>query len=245
MDMTALMSMFGGSSGQSLGKGVDFLMSMAGSGARNDLVKAHNAHNKAMDALRTKVRDKNNEQVAAWDATKRWQQAENNKRTLQGAGEAVTANTINARRRSDSQDLGELSTRIAVMEQRGAAYAAQAASGVVGTVGDMVNSTIRLRQAMDKEQLKRNRLSESIDVAIRSGDIMRQAVTSLDQTYIHSNFDNTVFYTPQQMTEGMFSRVWNAAGGSQGMVDMGKGIYSAGKQMWTAFNQPTKTEQVP
>lgn len=243
-EMMQMMSQMGGGGGggqSQNGKLVDFVLSWATTGGTNELIKSQNRFNEALAGINNRLRAKSNEVTAAWDSTKRWQQSVNNNRRLQAGGEQVTVNSVNTNRQLDVASLSNLNKRVAEMEQRGAAYAAQAASGVVGTAADMVNSTLALRSALEQEQQTRTTRMATIDSAQRSGDIMRQAVSSLDDLYLQTGFDYETDIAQTQSTMSPFMRFYQAAGGAEGMMNMAKGGAAAGKKLW---DWGTQSEQI-
>lgn len=240
-EMLAMMSQMGGGSGGSggnMGKAIDFALSWATTGGTNELIKAQNKFNQEMAAINNRLRAKSNDVAAAWDSTKRWQISFNNNKRLQTGGEAVTVNTVNTVRQLDSLSSTNLNKRVAAMEQLGAAFAAQAASGVTGTVADMVTGSINLRQALSEEQVSRNKTMTLVDSAQHSADIMRQAVSSLDDVYLQSEFDYGQDIAHTQSTVSPFMRFYKAAGGAEGVVNMGKAAASAGKKLWDWSTSP-------
>lgn len=238
MAMMSQMSGGSGGGGSQMGKVVDFALSWATTGGTNEIIKAQNKFNEAMAGINNRLRAKSNEVAAAWNNTKRWQMSVNNNKRLQAGGEQVNTNTVNTRRQLDTLSLNDLNKRVAEMEQAGAAFAAQAASGVVGTAADMVNSTLALRRALETEQSSRNVTMFTQDSAQRSSDIMRQAVSSLGDLYLQTEFDYATDIAQTQSTMSPFMRFYQAAGGAQGMMDMAKAGAGAGKKLWDWASSP-------
>lgn len=230
MDPTAIMSMMGGGgSGKSMGGILDMALSWATTGGQNQLIKAQNAHAAAITEINNKLRAEQNDTSAAWAATRQTFQAMNNNTTLRTGGEAVTTQVTNTLRQRDQLDLSNLSRRISEMEARGAAAAAQSASGLGGSVGEMVSQTISLRQSMDAETIRRNRRGANSDAGIRVGDIMRQAVSSLNAEVLDAQLDFRQDVAQQQGTLSPFTRIMKA-GGFEKMGTVADGARS----MWTA-----------
>lgn len=234
MDPSAIMSMMGSSGGGSspFGKGLEFALSWATTGGQNQLIKVQNAHNQAIAEINNSLRKEQNSTAAAWAATRNWQQAYNNNQVLKNAGVNVTATSINTARHQDATSIANLNKRTADMEQRGAAAAAQAASGVSGSVGDMISGTIALRQAMTDEQVRRTGSMAAIDAAQRSGDIMRQAVSNLGNEYITAQLDYGFDIAKKQETMSPFARFYQAAGGAQGVLDVGSVVARGASKAW-------------
>lgn len=190
-----------------------FATDMVMAGGRRQLMKAQNAYNQEMAAISNQLREKSNEVSAAWASTKLWQQSYNNNKRLAAGGEQVTTNTVNTLRQRDVRSASDVQEAIARAEQRGAAYAAQAASGVTGTAADMINSTLSLRAAITGEQTKRTKGMIALDSAQRNGDIMRAAVSSLDTSYSQPEFDYSKDFAPLVQLPSPFMQVMSAVGG--------------------------------
>lgn len=190
-----------------------FATDMMLAGGRRQLMKAQNAYNQEMAAISNRLREKSNEVSAAWASTKLWQQSYNNNKRLAAGGEQVTTNTVNTLRQRDVRTASDVQEAIARAEQRGAAYAAQAASGVTGTAADMINSTLSLRAAITGEQTKRTKGMIALDSAQRNGDIMRAAVSSLDTSYSQPEFDYSKDFAPLVQLPSPFMQVMSAVGG--------------------------------
>ncbi len=201
------------SSGNPIVAAAAFGIDMALAGGRRQLMKAQNAYNQEMAAISNRLREKSNELSAAWASTKAWQQSYNNNKRLEAGGEQVTTNTINTLRQGDVRSVNDVQEAIARAEQRGSAYAAQAASGVTGTAADMINSTLSLRAAITKEQNLRTKNMVALDSAQRSGDIMRAAVSSLDTSYSQPEFDYSKDFAPLVQMPSLFMQVMSAVGG--------------------------------
>lgn len=190
-----------------------FVTDMILAGGRDQLMDAQNKYNQEMAAISNRLREKSNEVTAAWSATKQWQQSYNNNKRLKAGGEQVTANTVNTLRARDVRSADDMQRAVADAEQRGAAYAAQAASGVTGTAADMINSTLSLRAAITKERVARTNGMVSLDAAQRSGDIMRATVSSLDVSYSQPEFDYSKDFAPLVQKPSPFMKVMGAVGG--------------------------------
>lgn len=190
-----------------------FVTDMVMAGGRRQLMKAQNAYNQEMAAISNRLREKSNEMSAAWAATKLWQQSHNNNKRLAAGGEQVTTNTVNTLRQRDVRSASDVQRTIAEAEQRGAAYAAQAASGVTGTAADMINSTLSLRAAITAERTERTKGMVALDSAQRNGDIMRAAVSSLDTSYSQPEFDYSKDFAPLVQLPSPFMQVMSAVGG--------------------------------
>lgn len=211
------------------------IMDFSLAGGREELTNATNKYNQAIADINNRLRDKSNEAAAAWESTKVWVQANNNNLRLKAGGEQVTATSVNAARQADVRNLSDVQQRVAEAEQRGAAFAAQAASGVAGTTGDIINSTINLRTALTADQRKRTVASTVFDTAQRQADILRTAVSGLDFTYSAGQFDYAKDISQMQDKDSLFFQAAKAMG-VKGASTYGEVGYNSGKKLWTWAN---------
>ena len=122
----------------------------------------------------------------------RWVQSVNNNLALRAGGKALEANTVNARKAKDYRTERRFSSSLSEAEALGAASAAKGASGLNGSVVDMVAGTVALRSSIVNEQLRKQGISEDDASAQRAGMIMSQMVNGLDNSIIYPNRDNNV-----------------------------------------------------
>lgn len=135
------------------------------------------------------VRTEANKLAAATGALARWTQSVNNNRRLdQGAKEREAA-LVNYRRQMDAGVHQRLSESIREAEAMGSAAARQAASGVTGSVGDMVSASIALRDSISRQIVKDRQGMADFDQRRRLANIQSQMVGGLDNSLIFDAID--------------------------------------------------------
>lgn len=170
--------------------------------ATRALTEANNSIARQNAESSNKVRVATNAAVAAKNSVARFVQSLNNNRTLDAGGDAIEQNMVNFRRNADNMDKQGFSMQIRSAEQQGAAAAAQAFSGVDGSVVDMVNGSTALRDSMVRQHTEDVRGMMEYDVARRAGNIMTQMVGGLDNSLILDNLDYTKDVAKQEAIIG-------------------------------------------
>ena len=153
--------------------------------------QAFNRLSAASTAASNKVRVTSNAATAAQNTLARWVQSVNNNRQLQAGGESLEAGVVNYRREADSALTQSFADSISSAEQQGAAAASQAAAGVGGSVVDMVNGSVALRDSIVRQSIGTQRDQQAYDVTRRAGLIMSQMVGGLDNSVIMDTLDYT------------------------------------------------------
>lgn len=165
----------------------------------NATIEDNNKLSIANADTKNRVRAAGNLAEAAQGNLARFTQSVNNNRALKAGGEAEEALTVNAIRHNDAAMRGDFSDDIRSAEQLGHAAASAAASGVSGSVVDMVNTSTALRDSIVKQGVADDAASESYDVSRRAGNIMSQVVGGLDSSVILDSLDynqNVAFTNP-------------------------------------------------
>ena len=167
-----------------------------------------------------------------------WVQAQNNKRHLIEAGEALESAQVNISRATDSKVRGDFAASIAAAEQAGASAAAIANSGVGGAVTDMINTSTALRDGIMAQQSQEQFDKGMYDTGRKIGSIASQMVGGLDQSLLLDKFDfgRDVAQTTHYQDRTAAILIGAAATGAQ----LYSG-YKAGKEVNT---EPTKTAHV-
>lgn len=172
--------------------------------ATRALTEANNSIAKQNAESSNKVRVASNAAMAAKNTVARFVQSLNNNRTLDSGGDAIEQNMVNFRRGADNMDKQSFGQQIRSAEQQGMAAAAQAFSGVDGSVVDMVNGSTALRDSMVRQNTQDSKDMASYDVARRAGNIMTQMVGGLDNSLILDNLDYTKDVAKQEAIIGNF-----------------------------------------
>lgn len=152
--------------------------------AQNAVTEANNRISKANAEAGNKLKQAGNMAAAAESALARFVQSSNNNRELDAGGNALEANTVNARRRSDANLAGGFAADLRSAEQQGAAAAAAAVSGIDGNVVDMVNVSTALRDSIVQQSVDDRQSMIDYDTSRRAGTIMSQMVSGLDSSVI-------------------------------------------------------------
>lgn len=118
-----------------------------------------------------------------------WVQAQNNKRHLIEAGEALESAQVNISRATDSKVRGDFAASIAAAEQAGASAAAVANSGVGGAVTDMINTSTALRDGIMSQQSQEQFDKGMYDTTRKIGSIASQMIGGLDESLLMAKFD--------------------------------------------------------
>lgn len=212
--------------------------------AEKAVIEANNRLSKQNAESTNAIRQASNAATAAQGNLNRWVQSVNNNRRMDSAGEALEANTVNARRAGDQALKGGFSASIQNAEQAGQMAASAAFSGVGGDVVDMVNTSVNLRNEIVKQEFSDRLDLAHSDVARRAGNIMSQMVGGLDSSILMDNLDYNIAvaeYTPTK------SSAYNFVAGAMKGMGMGSGLdenqyqkYDAGKTHGTDFTGNAK-----
>lgn len=189
-------------------------------------------------AAGNKVRQAQNAAEASRNNLARWTQSVNNNRALKSGGEALNANITNYYREADSALMGGFSDQIREAENEGASNASAAFAGVDGSVVDMVNGSVALRDSMVREAATRRNEMFANDTAVRAGTIMSQMVGGLDNSLVLDSLDYNVDVAQHQKPTSQFMAAVIGATRGAG-VDASNGAWSQEKQQTeykTEFN---------
>jgi hypothetical protein len=137
----------------------------------------------------------------------RWRQGVRNSRVYEGAAKDQEASEVNYARSKDARARASFSDQVRFAEEEGRMAASAAASGVTGSVVDMLNATSRLRKGMqDTVQSENSRLADS--------DHQRQLhatywanLDQLDYSLILDNPRSVDFKTDTPATKSLLSGV--------------------------------------
>lgn len=169
------------------------------------------------------IRATNNELKGQRASLARYTQSENNRRVLEGTGEAVTASRTNALRRQDAATAGDLENQIAFAEQAGGQAAAAAFSGLQGGVVDLVNGATAARRSRIEAATKEATKQVAYDEGQREKQIAQAGWDSLDHTDITTDIDyGHDIAMDRYVNDGLFKSVlagfqaYTSSGGSLG-----------------------------
>lgn len=134
-----------------------------------------------------------NERRAKEAELQRFNQTLGNKKLLEAAGNNIGTVTENTARALDAATMGSFSQRIAAAEELGASSAMAAAAGLGGSSVEAYNETLRLSHAMQEEQADRQVRSQVIAAGQERGQILTDAVASMDRSVYSANIDYTKY----------------------------------------------------
>lgn len=187
------------------------MIAMAGLQAAQGLLGGYSAEaqaavqntlNKANADATNKVRGARNTLAVAKGRLARANQIESNRRILAQGNRQRDASMVNYLRMRDASTTADFEGQIQMAEQAGAAAAAQALSGVTGSVVDMVNTTTRLRNARTQAAIKQRDKSLSMDAANEQANIQRATIESLDTSSIMDELDYNVDFAMTVSRQG-------------------------------------------
>ena len=128
--------------------GSNFLNGVISQHFSNQSAKAVASSNAAIKAGNNTVVAAENERNASVTAMQRWALAVRNRRVKENVAANQEALAINFNRARDVKTRGNFADNVRQAEEAGRQAAAAAASGVTGSVVDVINDTTRLRNAM-------------------------------------------------------------------------------------------------
>lgn len=169
--------------------GLNLLLGLGGNYLAKAQVSAQNKVNEANVYARNLMRGANNELAAKRGSLARWQQSENNNRTLTQTGSALEAAAVNYRRLRDEGARGELEQQVGFAEQAGAQAAAAASSGLVGGVSDMVAGTLALRRSRIEDAQASREKAADFDAGRQQSNILAAGLSALDNSSIIDDLD--------------------------------------------------------
>lgn len=188
--------------------GFDALMGLSNGWLQGQQIKAQNTINQANAAAANLMRGANNELLASRNSLRRYVQNVNNQRGMEQAGSELEAATVNYRRARDGQIEDDFETQIAAAEQAGAQAAAGGASGLVGGVVDVINSTSALRQMRALQRRATSVKQADYDVTQARADNYRAALEGLDTSDIVDDIDYSVdTFVPQKRAGNFFTDI--------------------------------------
>lgn len=208
-----------------------------GQGTRAVIAAGNRVRQTNADAS-NKVRQASNLAAAAEGNLARWTQSVNNNRRLDAGGEEIEANIVNARRQMDAGLTANFTTSIATAEQEGAAAAAQAVAGIDGSVVDMINGSVALRDSIVRQGIDKNIELTNYDTAARAGSIMSQMIGGLDGSIIMDKMDYTVDVARFEQGFNDLASALRGAAEHMGAGDYGRGkAETQNEQATTTYKQ--------
>lgn len=158
--------------------------------------KAQHKVQKAEVERKRALQKTGNETSAKMSDLRRQMQNVQNAQIMDAAGKqfnAITANMVDA---TDRHARGTMLDKLQTAQAMGAAVAEAAAAGIGGSTVEGHNRTTKLQQAIRLEQAERTLDQSLIRTADQRGDVMINAVSSLDRTVHLADLDTTIYRDP-------------------------------------------------
>lgn len=128
-----------------------------------------------------------NQRNAEMTALQRWRQSVANSRVYEAVAANQEAMAINFNRARDMRTRAGFAANIRNAEESGRQQAAAAASGVSGSVVDVVNMTTRLKQGIERQAVKQTEGQLSYDFERKQEQARLATLDSLDFSLIFDN----------------------------------------------------------
>lgn len=195
----------------------DFSLASVGAQAVGAYLSANASANVAANQARATatIRAGNNEvnqtidaRNAVLTATQRWAQKVRNSRVYEAAGNNQEALTTNFNRSRDARTRQNFATSIRQAEESGRQQAAAAASGVTGSVVDVIDMTTQLRNGM--QEVARVEAEKQITYDYKKQEY-QQRLATLDSLDFSVILDNPSIMQSTQSTPQYTSNAWSAA----------------------------------
>ena len=213
-------ALFGGVSARSAAKG-QLKVAKANTEAQEITRKARNQYEGAATALSNYIRSANNNQI------------------LKAAGANYNAIGQNIARVYEQSERGKLTQRVQAAETLGTIAAAAAASGVGGSTVDMINSTFKrvntIQRGAQEDQLR----YQAYDMYQARSNIMANASASMDQGTTHANMDNSTTITPYVNVPSMMGSLISGISDALPYISQAAQQWSANAQASKASNANT------
>lgn len=173
--------------------GLNVLSGAANKKLEYETYKSQRILDKAEVNASNKIREANNELGNAQASLTNWMRSVSNKRLIEAAGEQYNAMGDNLSRMSQQATTGSLQRRVQAAEQMGALTAQAAAAGVGGSTVDLINGSLRLRNAMLNEEIEKQEGNATYDMLMQRAGVMDNGYSQWDYSYnaATSNFMST------------------------------------------------------
>lgn len=172
--------------------------------------KSQRILDKAEVEASNKIREANNELGNAQASLSNWMRSVSNKRTIEAAGEQYNALGENLGRMWAQSATGSLQRRIQASEQMGAIQASAAAAGVGGSTVDMINGSLKLRNAMLNMEIEKQEGQATYDQLMQRAGVMDNGYDQWDHSYDASTSDFMSKQMPIRVDPGSSSASWKS-----------------------------------
>lgn len=188
--------------------GFNFLSGAITQSFANGAAKYQAATANNIRAGNNRVIDVANERNAILTATQRWAQTVRNSRVYENLTEVQAAQGSNFNRQRDARTKSNFAANVKFAEEDGRQAAAAAASGVTGSVVDVINTTSRVRKGI--EEASRLQDEEYIDEDYKHAEFRTNLIAkdSIDYGIIFDNeqlhdFGNNIAKTGSVISAGL------------------------------------------
>jgi hypothetical protein len=188
------------------------------------------------------VRAANNGFVAAQASLSNLTRSLSNQRKLDVNADQENALTMNLARLQDSAVQGSLDQQLRSAEQLGAIRAQAAANGVGGTTASMLQKTMALTAARQKEITDQNFQYQTYDILQQKAGLAYNTIASLDEGQTFAPIDYNINVAPLvqsplragQFATSIVGQAWlGAANGAMGQLNLQSNIGSKSEDMGT------------
>lgn len=168
------------------------LMDLYKSYGANEDARMRNRIRTKEAAIRNQTREVSNAHEIEVNKLQRWVQSRNSQLAAKSVGSALEANTANLLRGQTRRGQQDFAIEVQSAEQAGNAVAQAALSGVAGSVTQVVQGTMALKESIMRERLRRVGVTEISDSARRAGAIMAQLSGTQDMSILNPRMDYNV-----------------------------------------------------
>lgn len=171
-----------------------------------------------------------NQRNATATAMQRWAQQVRNSRVMENVAANQEALAINFNRARDLRTQGNFAENIRQAEEAGRQQASAAASGVTGSVVDVINDTTKLRNAMKNTARLDQESQIKSDFERQQFEQYQAGLDSLDFSVILDNYSNYDYSSSTAQTKSV---------ASAGFANIGSaGLQSLSNSLASMFNTP-------
>lgn len=175
------------------------------------MVKAQRVIDAANARAQNLLREGENEKRAAFNALANYTKSINNQRAMRAGGEQITAMSENFNRLLDASTKGALQSQVANAEELGRLSAQAAWSGVGGSTNEMIERTLRLRQAAQEHERTTAMGQRSYEFGKQRAQATRNLAEGLDYRYELAGMDYGINQAPYRATPDLFTAALSGA----------------------------------
>lgn len=190
--------------------GLSILSGMGQSKAARAQARAQATVTRAETAANEVIREASNVREGARASLGEFIRSMNNQRIMEAAGAQYNQLGETVVRTLDQAVKGGLSRQVAAMEEVGAMAAQAAWAGVGGTTVDLIDGTLRLRNAMIEQDVARQEGYMSYDMVMQQAGIMEAGIQNLDYSQMTAAINSQQPIAPYIHQPSVGNSVWNS-----------------------------------